>query len=126
MSSIEIVLLLMGVCLLLLVLMVVAGAFLLARLIFKLSLEVKALKTAFDKEFLPVIDEAKSTLGSLRELINALRNSVGNLAFMFMVGKGAPKLLKSIAGIKMGMDVALKLYKQFYKKNDKNTNKSEV
>jgi len=119
MSPIEIILLLIVICLLLLVLIAVAGAIFLARLIIKINWEVKALKTSFDKEFLPVIHEVGAAFGSFRELIDTLKNSVGNLAFMLMAGKGAPKLLRSIAGFKMGLDLAFKLYNQFYKKNNK-------
>ncbi|NLO89210.1 MAG: hypothetical protein GX088_02625 [Clostridia bacterium] len=119
MSPIEIILLILVICLLLLVFMALVGAIFLVRLIITINGEVKALKTSFDKEFLPVINEVGAVLGSVRELIDTFKNSVGNLAFMFMAGKGAPKLLRSIAGFKMGLDLAIKLYNQFYKKNNK-------
>jgi len=115
MNLIEVLLLLIAVCLVFLTAMMIAGAIFLARFIMKLDSQITALEKSLERELMPTVREAKDTFTSIKELANSLKGAVGSLAFMFVARRSAPKLLRSIAGFKVGLDLVFKLYNKLYK-----------
>jgi len=111
----EMILLIIMVCVVFLTVAMIIGAVFLYASVKKLEAQIEGFKKTLDASVTPAIYEIKETTAKFRQLMDAVQTSVENYAMISMAKKVSPKL----AGIKLGLDLALKAYNNYQAVNKK-------
>ncbi len=111
-STEELLLLVIMVCVLFLTAAVIVGAIFFIRFCLtlkRMEMQLEILGKAVNASLSPAVEEFRETSSKFRELIDTLQGSVSNFAMIAMMKKVSPR----IAGIKLGLDLAMKAYNNY-------------
>lgn len=100
------------VCVLFLTLFVIIGAVFFVRFCMtlkKVEMQIELLTKTVNSSLSPAVQEFRETSLKARDLIGTVQGSVTNIATIAMIKKVSPRL----AGIKLGLDLALKGYESY-------------